>query len=73
MKSEKDQLEKIYWLILRPLYQSCLPLVLEKKEPVEKVFRNLDLISVCLDEVCASQERSKLFHSSYPPDCNTSY
>ena len=61
MESEKAQLEKIYWLILRPLYQSCLPLVLEKGEPVEQVFRKLDLLSVGLDEVYTFQEDPNYF------------
>ena len=41
---EKQQLEKIYWLILRPLYHNCLTQVLEKKVPVETVFSQTDLI-----------------------------
>ena len=58
LSSKISQLEKIHWLILTPLYTICLPRVLEEKEPVESVFNNLDLISVSLDEVCATEKPS---------------
>ena len=54
-KMEIGQLDKIYWLILRPLYHFCLPQVMIEKKSVEVVFSDLDLVSVCLDEVCESQ------------------
>ena len=60
-ESEKSQLDTIYWLVLRPLYQSCLVSVLDMKKPLEEVFRNLDLISVSLDEIFSSQEDPTFF------------
>ena len=61
IQSEKTELEKIYWLIIQPLFNSCLPQVLKDEVPVEKVFCNLDLFSVCLKDICASQGNPNFF------------
>ena len=53
--NEKMELEKIYWLVLRPLFHCLLPKALEKGENIQKTFRKVDLLSLCLDEICAHQ------------------
>lgn len=47
--SEKENLEKGYWLVLRPLYLS-LKKIVEEGNPLEKTFHNLDLVQVSFEE-----------------------
>ena len=58
--SEKAELEKIYSLVLYPLYHRVLEFILVKGEFVGRFFERLDLIDTCLDAIYTCQKEPDL-------------
>lgn len=58
-KSEQRKLEKFYWLVLRPLY-NCLRRASEQE--LEKVFCQMDLLSMAFEEACVHKLKPCIVH-----------